>query len=189
MEVYLINQQKKLHKHLENLKSKSVMKYDKNKLIEKLTAIKIETTKSLEELNLDFFFAYNIFPSDILIYKTQWNLEHRSMNIGDTIVQQAFLPPNKSLSQKVIFGVRIHQIINEENRKGFSYETIEGHVEKGISTFTIEQVDDELSFKIQTFSTPGNIITKLVGPIITIPYQTYCTKKALAYVKNQLERQ
>ena len=189
MKVYLINQHNRLHKHLENFKSKSVMKYDKSKLVEKITEIRIETKKSLNELNLDFFFHYNIFPSNILIYETQWNLENRTMNIGDTIVQQAFLPPIKRMSQKVIFAVRINQIINEEDKKGLSYETIEGHVEKGISIFTIEQEGDNLKFKIQTFSEPGNFLTKLFGPIITVPYQRYCTKKALAFVRDQIEKQ
>ena len=189
MKIYLRNQFKNLTKHLENLKSKRVMIYDKNKLIEKITEININTTKNLDQLSLDFFFDYKIFPDNILIFKTEWNLDNRKMKIGDTIVQQAFLPPIKSFSQKVIFGVRISEIINEENRKGFSYETIEGHVEKGISIFTIESESNKLKFKIHTFSEPGNILTKIVGPIITIPYQKYCTKKALESVKQKIESQ
>ena len=72
------------------------------------------------------------------------------MKIGDTILQQAFIPPTQSFSQKIIFGVRINNIIEETNRKGFSYETIEGHVEKGESTFTIEKGDKGLIFNIKT---------------------------------------
>lgn len=189
MKVYLKNQINNLNRHLENLKSKRVMHYDKNKLVEKITEIEITSSKSLNELNLDFFFNYKIFPDNILIFKTEWNLENRKMKIGDSIVQQAFLPPIITFSQKVIFGVRINEIINEENRKGFSYETIEGHVEKGISIFTIESKSNKLKFKIHTFSEPGNILTKIVGPIITVPYQTYCTKKALESVKRQIENQ
>jgi len=189
MKVYLINQIKKFNKHLEILKSKRVMKFDKNKLIEKITEIQLDTEKTLDELNLDFFFDYKIFPDNILIFKTQWNNENRKMEIGDSIVQQAFLPPIKNFSQKVIFGVRINEILNEKNKKGFSYETLEGHVERGISIFTIEYDLGKLKFKIHTFSEPGNILTRIVGPIITIPYQKYCTKKALESVKQQIEIQ
>lgn len=188
MRVYLKDQFRRMNCHLDNLKSKNVMKYDKNKLVEKITEIELNTSKKLAELNLDFFFNYNIFPSNILIHKTQWEVEKREIQIGDTIVQQAFLLPIKKLSQKVIFGVRINEIINEKDKKGFSYETIEGHVEKGISTFTIEE-NERLLFKIHTFSVPGNFLTKVVGPIFTIPYQKYCTKKALEKVKFQIEKQ
>lgn len=109
------------------------------------------------------------------------------MKIGDTILQQVFIPPTKTFSQKIVFGVRINDFIDETERKGFSYETIEGHVEKGESTFTIENINGGLIFKIKTFSEPGNLLTKLVGPIFTVPYQTYCTRIALENVKSQIE--
>lgn len=187
MKIFLTNQ--KLKKHLDDFKTKVVMKFDKNNLIEKTTIQEINTTKRLNEIDITFLFDYKIFPGNIMSYKTQWNDENRTMRINDTIVQQAFLPPFNNLSQKIIFGVRINEIINETNRKGFSYETIEGHIEKGISTFTIEELNDKIIFKIHTFSTPGNLLTKIVGPLITIPYQTYCTKKALQNVKRQIEMQ
>ena len=72
----------------------------------------------------------------------------------------------------------------------FSYETLEGHVEKGISTFTIEQADNmKLIFKVCTYSSPGSILTKLLGQIFSIPYQSFCTKSALKNVKRQIEIQ
>ena len=110
------------------------------------------------------------------------------MKIGDTIVQQVFLPPHKTLSQKVIFAVRIKEIINQPKRKGFSYETIEGHVEKGVSMFTIEKKTQKSIFKIHTFSKPGNLLTRLVGPIFSLPYQSYSTEKALNNVKEIIEQ-
>ncbi|WP_207427621.1 DUF1990 family protein [Pedobacter sp. SYSU D00535] len=120
-------------------------------------------------------------------FKTEWGYFGREMRVGDTIVQQAYIPPFRTFSQKIIFGVRIKQVINEVGKKGFSYETLEGHVEKGISIFTIEEIEKQLSFKIETFSTPGNFLTKLLGPIISVPYQTFCTRAALENVKRQIE--
>ena len=187
MKIYLKDQKYKFKKHLDFLKTKKVMKYDKSQLTEKITTIDINTTKTLEQLNLDFLFDYQIFPENIMIFKNQWNDENRKMKIDDTIAQQVYIPPTKVFSQKIIFGVRINQIIDQTNRKGFSYETLEGHVEKGISTFTVEQVGEKIVFNIQTFSTPGNILTKLLGPIFSVPYQTFCTKNALENVKRQLE--
>lgn len=109
------------------------------------------------------------------------------MQVADTIAQQVYIPPIKIFSQKIIFGVRICEIINQTNKKGFSYETLDGHVEKGISTFTVEQLNEKVIFKIQTFSSPGNFFTKLVGPVFSVPYQTFCTKTALKNVKRQIE--
>lgn len=189
MKIYLTNQKNMFKQHLDFLKTKRVMDYDKTRLKEKITTIYIETNKNFDQLNLDFLFDYQIFPDKIMSFKSEWNDENRKMKIGDTIAQQVYIPPTKKFSQKIIFGVRINEIIDQANRKGFSYETLEGHVEKGISSFTVEQLDNKLIFKVQTYSTPGNILTKLVGPFFSVPYQSFCTKSALKNVKRQLEKQ
>ena len=165
------------------------MDYDKSRLTDNISTIDIETTKNLDQLNLDFLFDYQIFPDNIMTFKNEWRDQRRKMKIGDTIAQQVYIPPTRTFSQKIIFGVRINEIIDQADKKGFSYETLEGHVEKGVSTFTVEQLDNIIVFKIQTYSTPGNILTKLLGPVFSVPYQTFCTKTALKNVKQQLENQ
>ncbi len=189
MKIYLTDQKYNFKQHLDFLKTKPVMNYDKALLKEKITTIDIKTNKKIDQFNLDFLFDYKIFPNNIMTFKEEWAEQGRKMRIGDTIVQQVHIPPTKSFSQKIIFGVRISGIIDQKDKKGFSYETLEGHVEKGVSTFTVEQLDDQLIFKIQTYSTPGNFLTKLLGPIFSIPYQTFCTKAALKNVKRQLQKQ
>lgn len=189
MKIYLTNQKKKFKQHLDFLKTKNVMEYDKSRLTDKISTIDIDTNKKLDQLNLDFLFDYQIFPDKIMNFKNDWTDQSRKMKIGDTIAQQVYIPPTRTISQKIIFGVRINEIIDEADKKGFSYETLEGHVEKGVSTFTVEQLDNKIIFKIQTYSTPGNILTKLLGPVFSVPYQTFCTKTALKNVKRQLENQ
>jgi hypothetical protein len=189
MKIYLTDQTNKLKQHLDFLKNKKVMGYDKSRLTEKKSTIDIETTKKFEQLKLDFLFDYQIFPDNIMTFKTEWSDENRKMKIGDTIVQQAYIPPTKIFSQKIIFGVRINEIIAQANKIGFSYETLEGHVEKGVSTFTVEQHDNKIIFKVQTYSTPGNILTKIVGPVFSVPYQSFCTRTALKNVKRHLDNQ
>lgn len=191
MKVYLTNQEKKLKEHLAILKGTEVMPYAKAHLKERISFVQVNTGKKIEAINLDFLFSYEIFPTNIMSSLTQWSDENRNMKIGDTIVQQVFIPPTKSLSQKIIFGVRITEIIDLKTKKGFSYQTLQGHVEKGISTFTIEQNDDnqKLIFKIHTHSAPGNLISKILGPFFSIPYQTFCTKSALTNVKKIIETQ
>ncbi|RYD57727.1 MAG: DUF1990 family protein [Sphingobacteriales bacterium] len=162
------------------------MRYNADRLKEKTDTIGIPGVKALADINSDVLFNYNIFPANIMSYLTQWQAEHRAMLVGDTILQQVFVPPIKSFSQKIIFGVRISEIINDRNKKGFSYETLEGHVEKGISTFTLESATDGVVFKIHTLSSPGNLLTKLIGPVFSLPYQKYCTQKALQHVKKNI---
>ncbi|MDE0773011.1 MAG: DUF1990 family protein [Salibacteraceae bacterium] len=186
MKIYLTNQDSKFTKHLEYFKSQGVMEYVRTNLNEKITSVEVDCEFS--KINLDFFFNYEIFPDYIMDSLCQWNHENRKMKIGDTIAQQAFLPPIKAFSQKVIFAVRISEIIKQPERKGFSYETLDGHVEKGISIFTIEKNMEKSIFKIHTFSKPGNLLTSLVGPIFSVPYQSFCTTKALNNVKERIEK-
>ena len=187
MKIYLTDQRPQLAAHLENLMRRPVMTYDRARLKARTTTIKLHTASPFEGLCLRSLFAYRIFPVHIMTFLTQWDLEGRAMMVGDTIAQQVYLPPLQRFCQKIIFGVRISEVIDEADRKGFSYETLEGHVERGVSTFTLERWEDSVIFKIQTFSTPGNLLTRLVGPIFSVPYQAYCTKAALEHVKRQVE--
>ena len=186
MKIYLTDQRQNFDQLLQALTTEPVMTFDKNKLKERTTTIDLNTERTLDQLNLEFLFEYKIFPSNIMTYLTQWRQENRKVKIGDTILQQVFIPPIKALSQKIIFGVRVNNIIDEIDRKGFSYVTIKGHVEKGESAFTIENSDRGLIFKIKTFSAPGNLLTMLIGPTFTVPFQTYCTRAALENVKRQI---
>ena len=189
MNIQLIDQSAKFDEHLKFLKTKKVIDYEKAELNEAVSAIAINTTKSLNQINLDFLFNYQIFPNNILVSRAQWMAENRKMKVGDTIAQQVYSPPLQAFSFKAVFGVRVSQIIDQPDKKGFAYETLQGHAEKGISTFTLEQTDKGLIFKIHTHSTPGNFLSKILGPVFTTPYQAYCTRKALDHVKQQIERQ
>lgn len=186
MKLYLTNQSKYFSEHLKFLKEQDIIHYDISQLTEKITIIPVDTAKSLKEIDLTFFFDYKIFPDNIMIYLTEWNYEKREMKVGDTIVQQAFIPPFHRLSQKIVFGVRINKIIHETSRIGYSYETIKGHVEKGISTFTFEMTsNNNVIFKIHTFSKPGNLLARIAGPILSVPYQAFCTKQGLKNVASR----
>ena len=189
MKIFLLNQTPKMTQHLDFFKRQEVMAFSKPDLVEKESRITISTDLGIQELDLNFLFDYQIFPNNIIEGYCEWLVEKKQMEVGDTIVQQAFLPPSRTFSQKVIFGVRISEVINEGSRRGYSYKTLEGHVEKGVSTFTIEKKEGKTEFVIRTFSKPGNFLTRLLGPIFSIPYQTYCTKSALRNVKRKIEQQ
>ncbi len=188
MKIYLGEQAANFEQHLLALRSSAVMKYVVAKLKQKRSSIIIDTALPFESVSVVPLLAYDVFPQNILTHYAEWVHERRQMRPGDTIVQQIYIPPVRGLSQKIICGVRVKEVIDEANRKGFSYETLEGHVEKGISTFTLERAaDNTISFVIQTSSEPANILTRVFGPVFTLPYQAYCTRKALEHVKQATE--
>jgi len=186
MKIYLTDQSDKLSLHLENLKDVPIMTYDKTKLKEKISDIIISSQMKLHDVDTQSFCNYHIFPGEIMSFLTQWSQEKRAMQIGDTIVQQVYIPPLKNFSQKIIFGVRINEVINTSDKKGFSYETLDGHVERGVSSFYLENSPSGLIFTIRTFSEPSNPFVKLLGPFFSLPYQAYCTQKALECVRGNL---
>jgi hypothetical protein len=185
MRLFLSDQRPRFAQHLKKLRSAAVMPYDRAQLVEKETVFPLETGVSFEEPDTSVLFDYCIFPEFILSALPQWSAEGRKMEPGDTILQQAYLPPLKRFSLKALFGVRICAIIDEPERKGFSYETLEGHVECGISTFTLERRNGKPVFVIHTFSRPGNPLMRLVG-FLAVPYQAFCTKAAGKHVQRQL---
>lgn len=188
MKFFFADQQNKFSIFLRQLCSAPVSVYNLQELREKRTEIEICTSRELAEIDLGFLYDYRIFPSSIMNYLAEWTAENRNMRVGDTILQQINLPPFPNFSQKIIFGVRIKEVINEPKRRGFSYETLEGHVERGVSTFTLEERgSNKIVFVIHTFSKPATFIAKSASYIFSLPYQKYCTGRALRHVKQQLE--
>ncbi len=189
MRIYLRDQEQSLNNHLERLRHTPVMQYDVQRLHVASSTIALSLEASAVKLDSSFIMAYDIFPPSIMTSLTEWSVVGREMQVGDTIVQQVYIPPTRMFSQKLIFGVRVSEIIHEPQRIGFSYETLEGHVERGVSTFVIEQRHQGLHFKIDTLSTPGTFVAKMLGPLFSVPYQTYCTRRALEYVKRRAQSQ
>lgn len=168
---------------LDEYKTIPVMSYDIRQLARKVTTVPIRTDLSIDRMDLRFLFDYKIFPASIMSYRAEWHAENREMKIGDTIVQQVSCPPGR-WSLKMVFAVRICEMISEPARRGFAYETLKGHVEKGKSSFTVETASDGTIFKIETFSSPSLMMLRYLA----LPYQSYCTHRALDNVRSQIER-
>lgn len=183
MIIRIFDQKHDLEKYLDFHNEKSVAFYRREKLIPKETSIQFPFNWSQRHVAEESFFDYSIFPTSILVGYGEWRKFNRRMEIGDTIVQQAYLPPGFKLSQKLIFGVRVNKVWNLENEFGFAYETLEGHPELGESQFIVKQQGANCVFIISTVSVPGNLVSRMVAPFFTLPYQAFCTKKALEFVK------
>ncbi|HWA33811.1 MAG TPA: DUF1990 family protein [Cyclobacteriaceae bacterium] len=185
MKIFLSDQQRNFPQLLAELIRLPVSDTSEVMLVNKKSSIEI-AAGPLDKVNFDVLFDYRIFPPNIMSHLAVWTVEGREMRVGDTILQQVHVPPFRTVSQKIIFGVRVDRIIDEPGRKGFSYSTLEGHVETGTSIFTFESENGKNFFRIETFSAPGNLLSKLTGPFFARPYQGFCTKKALQYVKRQV---
>ena len=185
MRIYFLDQEKRFLKHLEELKAVPVMRFRKDSLREKVTTLEL-SGKRFADVDQQVLMDYHIFPPYIMSFLAQWSAEGREMRVGDTIVQQVFLPPHRLISQKIIFGVRVNRIFRERTVLGFSYDTLDGHVERGESSFTLEETAGGLRFIVRTFSEPSNNFVKWLGPFFALPYQKFCTKQALRHVKSQL---
>jgi uncharacterized protein (UPF0548 family) len=136
----------------------------------------------------DFLFDYDIFPSRIMRYEAEWKISGREMKTGDIILQRAILPP-VGFGFCMEFAVRICSFIDEEKRLSFAYETLSGHVERGLSEFYFEQKEDSLTFTIHTFSEPGHWSSRLLKRVFTLPYQAWCTRQALKHVQARFQQQ
>ncbi len=182
MRIYLTDQAARFPVHLEELRGRPILPYDPSALKETVTTCDLGAAAVRDKAE-QAIFSYRIFPPEIMKAYTEWDHHGRTMEPGDTIVQQVHLPPWPRFSQKVVFAVRVKEVFREPRRVGFSYETLTGHVEKGISTFLLEENEGRLQFTVHTRSGPGNLLTALVGPVFSRPYQAYCTRRALAHVK------
>ncbi|MBA3827723.1 MAG: DUF1990 family protein [Taibaiella sp.] len=189
MLIYLNDQSAKLCKHLQKFQLLPVIPYNIGQLKEKKASISITCNEELKELSLNFLFDYLVFPDNILTACTQWAYEQRNMQTGDIIVQQIYFPPFKIISQKIVAGVRIKEIFKEDRLMGFSYETLQGHIEKGISSFLISKTNGYINFAIHTHSKPNNVILDLLSPLFSSPYQDYCTRKALQQMKELFKKE
>jgi len=183
MKICLTTKASKLYQHLDTLKSKKVIKYKRPNVRDNSYQIKINTSSTLEELDLKPLFSYNIFPGNVMSFFAEWEISDRKMESGDTVVQQINLLPFSSLSPKLIAGVKIKQVINQPRKKGFTYETLDGHPETGVATFMLEQKNNETFFRIMTSSAEKSGFYGVFSPV----FRSTITRKVLKKVKNQLE--
>jgi uncharacterized protein (UPF0548 family) len=160
---------------------------DAGRLPERTTSIDLGVTGPINQWRTDFLFDYNVFPASIMRHEAQWKTEGRRMQICDVILQRAVVPPI-GFGVCLEFAVRISSIIEEERRRGFGYETLAGHAERGVSEFYFEERDRSLAFTIHTYSEPGHWTSRIAKNLVTLPYQAWCTGRALKHVHTRFHQ-
>jgi Domain of unknown function (DUF1990) len=154
-------------------------------LPEKTSDIALGYSGPISSRRSDFLFAYDIFPRFLMRAEAQWIREGRPIRLGDIIVQRAVLPPI-GFGLCAEFAVRISALISEPSRLGFAYETLAGHLERGVSEFYFEERAGALFFVIHTHSEPAHWLSR-VGRPFSLLYQKWCTQRALQHVKKRFE--
>lgn len=59
---------------------------------------------------------------------------------------------------------RVVHVIDEPERVGFAYGTLQGHPESGEEQFLLERRGEEIRFTVHGFSRPSSTLVKLLGP-------------------------
>jgi hypothetical protein len=132
--------------------------------------------RTLRECDFNFLFRYDIFPPAILKFFGEWQLHNRTMQVGDTIVQQAQVPPGWGLY--LVFAVRVLAVFRDEKQAGFSYGTLRGHPETGMNAFSISSVPSGIDATVRTIAAPGLKLSRLLAPIFTRRYVAFCNRQA-----------
>lgn len=131
----------------------------------------------------DFLFRYEIFPEHILRFWGEWQGEGRAMRAGDTIVQEAAMPPIP-WGARLLFGARVTEVSRSPQSASFSYATLTSHAETGVNTFGLKLEGGEAVAWITSRAEPGNPLMRLAAPVV-MRYADWCKEQA---VTRMLER-
>ncbi len=90
MKISLTDQHKRLAHYLPSCKSLQLSYNDATILRAQETQLLVPTRTPLPDLtqcDLTFLFEYQIFPPPILVFAAEWQVQQRTMQVGDVIVQ------------------------------------------------------------------------------------------------------
>ena len=104
----------------------------------------------------DRLMRYQFYPPDVLSHVSDFGLWNRWAQVGDRIVQRIHL---FSLFGKPVVDViamnEVRQVITEPRRYGFTYVTVETHVEQGEWSACLEWAsDNQLRLTVKAISRP-----------------------------------
>lgn len=116
---------------------------------------------------------YDIFPP-----RLGRGVARRPVRVGDVVGLRYFLVPGVH----IFFASRVYEVIDEELRRGFSYETLEGHPEAGQETFAVtkDPHTGAIVASLQAWSQLAPPWPRLLSPL-TRPLQYGAGRAALDY--------
>lgn len=178
MKLFIFDQEMRLSEYLPEFKTRALSFTETNALPQRTIQRRITGgTRDLGLCDLDFLFAYEVFPRPILKFLGDWELEKREMRAGDVIVQQAQVPPGWGV--RLIFGVRVLSVYREATRAGFSYGTLPGHPEVGTNEFSFSLIGGTVLTSVRTVAKPVVPLSRVLGPLFINRYIAFCNRAAL----------
>jgi uncharacterized protein (UPF0548 family) len=122
--------------------------------------------------------TYRIFPPRLM--RAEVCSDDGRIHEGTTIVQHVALGPLRL--EAAVRVVRVWRNRDGDAEEiGFTYATLQGHPERGISTFRIRRSDQgHITFLIDARSRPGSLLTRLTRPFAR-RFQRQATEAALAH--------
>ena len=187
MKLFIFDQEMRLSEHLPEFKAKALSFTETNGLPPRRIQRRISgETRDLASCDLDFLFAYEVFPRPILKFFGEWQLEKREMRAGDVIVQQAQVPPGWGV--RLIFGVRVLSVYREATCAGFSYGTLPGHPEVGTNEFSFSLMDGAILASVRTIANPVLPLSAVLGPLLINRYIAFCNRAALRRMEQKFIR-
>jgi uncharacterized protein (UPF0548 family) len=126
----------------------------------------------------DRLMSYDVFPTD-LMRPTVCAADGR-LKVGTVIVQRVRLGfVVIEAAVRVVETAATETADTEE--AGFSYLTLAGHPERGVSSFWVIRHGDDVVFRIEARSRPGTVMTRIGRPISRL-FQRRATRAALRHV-------
>lgn len=105
------------------------------------------------------------------------------INEGQTVL--VCLPAGPGM---IVVPNRIVTVVDEANRFGFAYGTLEGHQERGEESFIVEQQSDgSVLGRIAVDSCPGSLITRAAGPAAVL-LQRVAIRRYLGSLREDVAR-
>jgi uncharacterized protein (UPF0548 family) len=123
---------------------------------------------------------YEVFPPRIMDARVCSG--DGRLHEGTTIVQRVRLGP-----LRLEFAVRVLRVWSgrggEADEAGFSYVTLKGHPERGVSTFLLRRPADadKITFRIDVRSRPGSFLARVARPYAR-RLQRHATEAALGHL-------
>lgn len=139
-------------------------------------------TDSIVTRALEILLRYEVFPAHRMRHHVC--TDDRVIRRGALIVQRVFAGPLAAEA-----AVRTDDVFDDRARgghAGFTYTTLEGHVERGTATFSVGRDPNGAPiFRIESWSRPGNALLAAARPFLR-RMQRSSVHEALRHVQDQV---
>jgi uncharacterized protein (UPF0548 family) len=126
----------------------------------------------------DRLWSYDIFPPCLM--RAAVCSEDGQVNTGVVIVQRVRV--GLAVIESAVRVIDVWATEGDDvEEAGFTYATLAGHPETGVSTFWVARRGDKVEFAIKARSRPGTLLTRIGRPL-SRAFQRAATRAALRHV-------